>query len=88
MLSGMSAIPVVGNVATAGKYGSKANKLSKSDLQFFGNKDISKQPLYHYTNENGLNGILSSNKLNPSLKTNNPKDVRYGDGQYLIALDF
>ena len=39
--------------------------------------------LYHYTNEEGLNGILSSKKLNPSLKANNPKDARYGDGQYL-----
>jgi hypothetical protein len=39
--------------------------------------------LYHYTNEEGLKGILSSKKLNPSLKANNPKDARYGDGQYL-----
>ncbi|MBH8609424.1 HYD1 signature containing ADP-ribosyltransferase family protein [Thermoactinomyces sp. CICC 10521] len=39
--------------------------------------------MYHYTNEEGLKGILSSKKLNPSLKANNPKDARYGDGQYL-----
>ncbi|MBP9477967.1 MAG: hemagglutinin repeat-containing protein [Sebaldella sp.] len=39
--------------------------------------------LYHYTNEKGLNGILESEKLFPSLKANNPKDARYGNGQYL-----
>lgn len=30
-----------------------------------------------------MNGIVESNKLNPSLKANNPKDARYGNGQYL-----
>jgi RHS repeat-associated protein len=39
--------------------------------------------LFHYTDDVGLNGILSSKKLNPSLKANNPKDARFGDGQYL-----
>ncbi len=39
--------------------------------------------LYHYTNESGMNGIIESNQLNPSLKANNPKDARYGNGQYL-----
>ncbi|MBD2794188.1 hypothetical protein ID857_18350 [Xenorhabdus sp. CUL] len=38
--------------------------------------------MYHYTDNNGLDGILNSQKLNPSLKANNPKDARYGDGQY------
>ena len=41
------------------------------------------QTLYHYTNEAGLNGILSEGRLNPSLKATNPNDVRYGNGQYL-----
>ncbi|WP_044617279.1 HYD1 signature containing ADP-ribosyltransferase family protein [Gynuella sunshinyii] len=27
--------------------------------------------------------MLSSKKSNPSLKANNPKDARFGDGQYL-----
>ena len=47
--------------------------------------DSGKKPdtLYHYTNEKGMNGIVDSNQLNPSLKANNPKDARYGDGQYL-----
>ncbi|MBE5885165.1 MAG: hypothetical protein E7284_02040 [Lachnospiraceae bacterium] len=39
--------------------------------------------LFHYTNEKGMNGILQSNQLNPSLRANNPNDARYGDGQYL-----
>jgi hypothetical protein len=39
--------------------------------------------LYHYTSDKGLKGILKSQKLNPSLKANNPKDAFYGDGQYL-----
>lgn len=39
--------------------------------------------LFHYTNEDGLNGILSSGQLHPSLKTFNPNDVRYGNGQYV-----
>ena len=39
--------------------------------------------LYHYTNLEGQQGILSSKTLNPSLKAVNPNDVRYGDGQYL-----
>ncbi|WP_444889778.1 HYD1 signature containing ADP-ribosyltransferase family protein [Microbulbifer sp. DLAB2-AA] len=41
------------------------------------------EKLYHYTDNKGLDGITSSNKLNPSLKANNPNDARYGDGQYL-----
>ena len=44
------------------------------------------QTLYHYTNERGLDGILGSNQLNPSLGANNPNDARYGDGQYLSDL--
>ena len=38
--------------------------------------------LYHYTDNKGLEGILKSGKLNPSLKANNINDARYGDGQY------
>jgi len=39
--------------------------------------------MFHYTDEVGLNGILSSGKLNPSLRSVNPNDARYGNGQYL-----
>ncbi|MBS7528915.1 hypothetical protein IC619_000205 [Hazenella sp. IB182353] len=51
-----------------------------SDLKVFTHNKCN--TLYHYTNESGLNGILHS-KQNASLKANNPKDARYGDGQYL-----
>ena len=46
-------------------------------------KTENKNILYHYTNDKGLKGILSSKQLNPFLKANNPKDARYGNGQYL-----
>jgi hypothetical protein len=39
--------------------------------------------LYHYTSEAGQAGILSSGHIRPSLARNNPRDVRYGEGQYL-----
>ena len=39
--------------------------------------------LFHYTDEAGHTGILDSEALNPSLKALNPKDARYGNGQYL-----
>ncbi len=42
--------------------------------------------LYHYTTEGGLNGILESGELRPSLKAVNPKDARYGNGQYLTDI--
>ncbi|MET7568070.1 putative T7SS-secreted protein [Streptomyces sp. NPDC005492] len=39
--------------------------------------------LYHYTNEAGHDGILESGELRASIKADNPKDARFGDGQYL-----
>lgn len=42
--------------------------------------------LYHYTNEVGMNGILESGQLNPSLWRAGTKDVRYGEGQYLTDI--
>ncbi|WP_407841416.1 HYD1 signature containing ADP-ribosyltransferase family protein [Streptomyces sp. DSM 116496] len=41
---------------------------------------------YHYTNEAGHDGILESKSMLPSLKANNPKDARYGDGQYVTDI--
>ncbi|MGO8999383.1 MAG: HYD1 signature containing ADP-ribosyltransferase family protein [Polyangiaceae bacterium] len=41
------------------------------------------QTLFHYTTEEGMNGILETEQLNPSLKALNPADARYGNGQYL-----
>jgi hypothetical protein len=39
--------------------------------------------LYHNTDQTGLAGILASGRLLPSTRQRNPRDVRYGDGQYL-----
>ena len=39
--------------------------------------------LHHYTTEAGLAAILKSKTILPSLKANNIKDARFGDGQYL-----
>ncbi|WP_284117120.1 HYD1 signature containing ADP-ribosyltransferase family protein, partial [Streptomyces fragilis] len=39
--------------------------------------------LYHYTRESSYEKILESNELYASLKAENPKDARFGDGQYL-----
>ncbi|WP_344825912.1 LamG-like jellyroll fold domain-containing protein [Actinocorallia longicatena] len=44
------------------------------------------EKLYHYTNEAGHDGITASRQLWPSLKASNPKDARYGDGQYLTDI--
>ena len=46
-----------------------------------------RRTLYHYTTEKGLEGITSSKTLRPSLKAVNPKDVRYGEGQYLSDIE-
>jgi hypothetical protein len=42
-----------------------------------------RRTLYHYTSEKGWERITTSEALRPSLKAVNPKDVRYGEGQYL-----
>jgi hypothetical protein len=39
--------------------------------------------LWHYTTAEGLSGILATRQLNPSLKERDPRDARYGDGQYM-----
>lgn len=39
--------------------------------------------LFHYTDAAGMKGITESNLLFPSLRALNPKDARYGNGQYL-----
>jgi hypothetical protein len=38
---------------------------------------------HRYTSEDGHRGILGSKAIRPSLRANNPKDARFGDGQYL-----
>lgn len=47
------------------------------------NNPVQRRTLYHYTDEAGLNGIAESNSLRASTKASNPKDVRYGNGQYV-----
>ncbi len=42
--------------------------------------------LYHYTDQAGLRGILASGVLRPSTAASSPRDVRYGDGQYLTDI--
>jgi len=53
----------------------------------FGDGNGDSETLYHYTNEKGKNAILESQELFPSLKANNPKDARYGNGQYLSDIN-
>src|SRR5437588_12537108 len=43
--------------------------------------------LFHYTDEAGLQGILSSGQLLPSTMASSPSDVRYGEGQYLTDIE-
>jgi hypothetical protein len=38
--------------------------------------------LYHYTSSVGMAGILATMKIYPSTLANNPRDARYGEGQY------
>lgn len=42
--------------------------------------------LFHYTDESAAARIHASEELFPSLRSVNPKDVRYGDGQYLTDI--
>jgi len=42
--------------------------------------------LYHYTDQTGLDGILRSNVLPASTTAGHPRDVRYGNGQYLTDI--
>ncbi len=42
--------------------------------------------LYHDTDQAGLDGILFSGVLRPSTAVSNPRDVRYGAGQYLTDI--
>src|SRR5262245_9565201 len=45
-----------------------------------------RRTLYHYTTAEGLAGILTSKRLNASTRKTSPKDIRYGNGQYLTDL--
>jgi len=43
--------------------------------------------LFHYTDDQGLSGILASKALWPSLAARTPRDVRFGNGQYLTDIE-
>jgi hypothetical protein len=43
--------------------------------------------LYHYTDEQGLQGILATGTLLASTTARNLRDARYGNGQSLIDLE-
>lgn len=45
-------------------------------------ESVRARTFFHYTDEAGLTGILDSGVMRPSLRANNPMDVRYGEGQY------
>lgn len=42
--------------------------------------------LWHYTTEANQKSILSACRLEPSRRARNPRDARYGDGQYLTDI--
>lgn len=39
-----------------------------------------------HTNQAGLSGILATNAILPSTRSRNPRDARFGDGQYLTDI--
>ena len=67
---------------------SKPDFYVNPDGTVYRSSDIVEKPsiLYHCTSEKGLAGILDTETLNPSLKANNPKDARYGNGQYFTDI--
>lgn len=79
---------VMGGLSSAAFYGAgRAVEAVKSSVRSGCEGGGESKALYHYTNEKGMNGIKETNQLNPSLKANNPKDARYGDGQYLSDIN-
>ena len=62
--------------------GTSIGALTAIGAKSTGAADTNPATLYHYTSQEGLQGILNSGKLNASLKANNPSDAFYGEGQY------
>ncbi len=46
-----------------------------------------RRTLYHYTNAEGLDGILRSGRLLAPTRRRSPKEVRYRNGQYLTHIE-
>lgn len=60
-----------------------AGHIHDSSSSFVASSTAPGNTLYHYTDEAGLDGIVSSGELRPSLGSVNPNDDRYGNGQYV-----
>lgn len=79
---------VAGGLSSAAFYGAgKAVEAVKGSVRDVRISDSKTKKLYHYTNEKGMIGIVESKRLNPSLRSSNPKDARYGNGQYLSDIE-
>lgn len=52
----------------------------------FPSSETSRTTLWHYTTWPRLRAICESSFLNPSLRSSNPRDARYGDGQYVTDI--
>jgi large repetitive protein len=81
-LSAVGAIPGVGAI---GRVARAAEDVEEGARAVLGATQVEKaaSSLFHYTKEEGMQGIVKSGKLLPSLKSLNPNDARYGNGQYL-----
>ncbi|WP_405924585.1 HYD1 signature containing ADP-ribosyltransferase family protein [Streptomyces sp. NBC_00035] len=44
------------------------------------------ESLFHYTDETGYEGILTTGQITPSLKSGPRKDADFGDGQYFTDI--
>lgn len=49
-------------------------------------KESETRVLYHYTTKDGMESIIKTGFIWPSLRANNPNDARLGDGQYFTDL--
>jgi hypothetical protein len=56
---------------------------SKNRLSHKNKRHAMSRILFHYTSAAGHAGILKTQTILPSLRANNPKDARFGDGPYL-----
>jgi hypothetical protein len=75
---GAARAPAAGSVRV-----SEGATLRRADDIPIGASAPSPRTMFHYTDEAGQSGIVRSGRLNASLARKNPRDVRYGEGQYL-----
>jgi len=72
-----------GATIVSGTIGTMLRMVRRGYQWLRGAQSTNRTTLYHYTNQKGLEGIISSQQLNASTSETNPNDVRYGNGQYL-----